>query len=126
MDENAHPTKQNPEPPTPEVDELVRLLEIQAAAQRNRRGATPKGLQGVSFRLGSLIVIVVFALGSIGVMEWMISQLPKPESRDAVVAPAAPIEAAQPAIPAPSAIPAASARSGSPAMVSRAGGQPKD
>ena len=97
MDESDHPNNQSLEPPTPEVAQLLRMLEVQREALRGRhpeRG--PKGLQGgsglqgVSFRWGSIAVIVIFALGSIGVMEWIVSQLPKPPARNAVVAPGQP------------------------------------
>ena len=91
MDENDDPSKAVAESPTPEVAQLLRLLEMQSAAQREKRAALPKSFQGGTFRYGSLVVIVVFALGSIAIMEWVISQLPKP------TAPLAPASA--PAVP---------------------------
>jgi hypothetical protein len=88
MDERPDPSKPAPEEPTPEVAQLLRLIELQTAAQRERRSGAPKPLQGVSFRYGSLVVIIVFALGSVGLMEWVLSQLPKPPQPAASVAPA--------------------------------------
>ena len=91
MDESADPSKAVAESPTPEVAQLLRLLEMQTAAQRERRTALPKSLQGSAFRYGSLVIIVVFAIGSIALMEWVISQLPKPSAPVAPAsAPAAP------------------------------------
>jgi hypothetical protein len=78
MDESAHANKPDPEPPTPEVAQLLKLIELQTAAQRSRHAGRPTIFEGVSFRYGSLIVIVVFALGSVGIMEWVLSQLPRP------------------------------------------------
>ncbi len=78
MDESADTTKPNPEPPTPDVAQLIKLIDLQTAAQRERRALMPRALQGTSFRYGSLIVIVVFTLGSVWLMEYIISQLPKP------------------------------------------------
>jgi len=77
-DENGHPTKPGPDSPTPEVARLLKLLEIQSESRRSRLPVIPSGLHGDSFRYGSLIVIVVFALGSVWFMEWMVSQLPRP------------------------------------------------
>ncbi len=79
MDESTHRNKPDPEPPTPEVDQLLKLLEVQAAARRGERPA-PLSIpfQGVSFRYGSLVVIILFCLGSVAAMEWMVSQLPRP------------------------------------------------
>lgn len=86
MDESAHPTQPELEPPTPEIAQLLKVLDLEAAAQRERRGALPPVLKGASFRYGSLIAIVVFTFGSIAMMEWMISQLPKPAHRAAAPA----------------------------------------
>jgi len=77
-DESAHPSKPDSETPTPEVAQLLKMVDLQAAALRQRHAGPPKALQGASFRYGSLVLIVVFALGSIAAMEWMLSQLPKP------------------------------------------------
>ena len=78
MDESTHHSKPNPELPAPDVAQLLKLLDLQAAAQRDRRHALSGAFQGVSFRYGSLILIVVFALGSVAFMEWFVSQFPKP------------------------------------------------
>jgi hypothetical protein len=80
MDESAHPSKPDPETPTPEVAQLLKLLDLQSAARRGPRGLAPKGIQGDCFRYGSLIAIVIFALASVWVMEWMVCQLPKPKA----------------------------------------------
>jgi hypothetical protein len=77
MDESDDTNKPEPAPPTPEVAQLLKLIEMQTAAQRDRLAAMPRAYRSNSFRYGSLIVIVVFALGSVAAMEWMISQLPK-------------------------------------------------
>jgi hypothetical protein len=91
MDENAHPNSPSPEPPTPEVAQILRMLELQTTALRNQRGtplaAMPQAFRGISFRWASIIVILLFAFGSIAAMEWIVSQLPKPPP------PAAPISA---------------------------------
>ncbi|HEX4083951.1 MAG TPA: hypothetical protein VHY22_03490 [Chthoniobacteraceae bacterium] len=71
------------ESPTPEVAQLLRLLELQTSARRGKRTGAPRSLQGGAFRYGSLVVIVVFAVGAIGMMEWMVSQLPKPAGQAA-------------------------------------------
>ena len=78
MDESAHANKPGSETPTPEVAQLLKTLDLQAAALRQRREKPGKSLQGDSFRYGSLILIVIFAIGSVLAMEWMVSQLPKP------------------------------------------------
>ncbi len=85
MDESAHRNKPEPGTPTPEVAQLLKMLDIQTAALRKDRATREpkrleglKALQGDSFRYGSLILIVVFALGSVAAMEWMLSKLPKP------------------------------------------------
>jgi len=91
MDESAHPNKPDPEPPTPEVDQLLKMIELQTEAHRVRRGGAPAPFQSVSFRWGSIVVVVIFALGSIGVMEWILSQLPKPAAPAANVVPAIPV-----------------------------------
>ena len=70
----------------PEAAQLLKMLESQTAAQRGRRQmAAPAGLRSDAFRYGSLIAIVVFGLGSIGLMEWFLSQLPKPPHPAAAV-----------------------------------------
>jgi len=78
MDESDHANKPPGEPPTPEVAELLRSLELQAAARRERRVAAPSRFGTGSFRYGSLIIIVLFALGSLGLLEWLLSQIPRP------------------------------------------------
>jgi len=93
MDENPDPTKPEAEEPTPEVARLLKLIELQTAAIRSRgeqggRGSVlPKAFRGVSFRYGSLILIVVFAFGSVAVMEWLVSQIPRPAHSSAAVPP---------------------------------------
>ncbi len=77
MEGNEHPNKPSDEPPTPEVAQLLKIIEIQVAAERARRKGPPAALQGASFRYGSLIIIVVFTFGSLGLLEWFLSQLPK-------------------------------------------------
>ena len=62
--------------PTPEVDRLLKILEIQSAASRERFRPSP--LQTNSFRYGALIAIAVFAFGALGILEWFLSQLPHP------------------------------------------------
>jgi len=89
MDEKADPTRPTLEQPTPEVAQLLRLLELQSAARRERQPLVPKSFHGATFRWGSLIAIIIFAIGSIVVMEWMLAQLPRPVSH-AAVTPASP------------------------------------
>ena len=91
MDESANPTSPDPEPPTPEVVQLLKLLEIQSATRRGQLAERPGLLRGASFKYGSLIAIVVFALASVAIMEWMVSQLPRPER----VAPTAGVQAGE-------------------------------
>jgi hypothetical protein len=92
MDESANATRPGPETPTPQINQLnqvdqvaqlLRLIELQAAAERNRRPLMPVSLRGVSFRWGSLIAIIIFAIGSVIVMEWMLSQIPRPPAHPA-------------------------------------------
>ena len=84
----------------PEVAQLLKLLELQAAAARSdRRAAMPRVFQGVSFRYGSLIVIVLFAFGSVGLMEWMLSQLPRPAHSTGTALPSISGSAARTGIP---------------------------
>jgi hypothetical protein len=78
MEENADPNKPHSEPPTPDVAQLLKILDIQASARRERRGAAQSALQTPAFRYGVLIAIVVFAFGSLGILEWFLSQLPRP------------------------------------------------
>jgi hypothetical protein len=78
MEENADPNKPPLEPPTPEVAQLLKMLDLQASARRQRRAPAPSAFQTDSFRYGILIAIVVFALGSLGALEWLLSQMPKP------------------------------------------------
>jgi hypothetical protein len=76
MDESA---QSNPTPATPEAAQLLKMLDLQTAARRGQATpGLPKALQGASFRYGSLVLIVIFTLGSVGMMEWFVSQLPKP------------------------------------------------
>jgi len=77
MDDSTN--KPAPEAPAPEVAQLLKMLELQtAAARRERRSAAAGGLQGTPFRYGSLAAILLFAFGSVGLMEWFVSQLPRP------------------------------------------------
>jgi hypothetical protein len=78
MDENKEPTKPAAGQPTPEVDQLIKMLELQTALQRSKRAGMPAMPQGMSFRWVSIVAVLIFALGSVAFMEWMISQLPKP------------------------------------------------
>jgi hypothetical protein len=78
MDESAHSNKPPVEPPTTEVDQLLKLLDLQAAAWRGRRAPAHSPFQSPSFRYGSLIAITIFAFASLAVMEWLLSQMPKP------------------------------------------------
>jgi hypothetical protein len=87
MDESTN--KPPGEPPTPEVAELLRLLEVQAAARRERRVAAPSPFGTGSFRYGSLIIIVLFAFGSLGLLEWLLSQMPRPAHATGTATPAA-------------------------------------
>ena len=92
MDESANATRPGPETPTPQLNQLnqvdqvaqlLRLIELQAAEERNRQPLMPLSLRGVSFRWGSLIAIIIFAIGSVTVMEWMVSQIPRPPAHAA-------------------------------------------
>jgi hypothetical protein len=78
MDESDDPNKPSGEPPTPEVAELLRILEAQTAARRQRHLPTPSVFGSGTFRYGALIVIVVFAFGALGLLEWLLSQMPRP------------------------------------------------
>jgi len=89
MDESDHANKPPGEPPTPEVAELLRMLENQAAARRERRLPAPSRFGTGTFRYGSLIVIVLFAFGSLGLLEWVLSQIPKPARAAGTAMPAA-------------------------------------
>jgi hypothetical protein len=66
------------EEPTPEVARLLKILEMQRAAHRERGLRTPSAMQTPAFRYGMLIVIAVFAFGSLGVLEWVLSQIARP------------------------------------------------
>jgi hypothetical protein len=78
MDESAHPSKPSGESPTPETAALLKLLSVQAAARRQGRARGANPLQTNSFRYGSLVAIVIFAFGSLGLLEWFLSAMPKP------------------------------------------------
>jgi hypothetical protein len=75
MEENDDLNKPPEEPPTPDVARLLKILDLQAA-QRPRR--EPSAMQAPAFRYGILIAIVVFAFGSLGILEWLLSQIPRP------------------------------------------------
>jgi hypothetical protein len=74
MNKDPDTTKPGQPEPTPEVDKLLKILEIQSAATRFR----PSPLHSNSFRYGTLVAIVVIAFGSLGILEWVLSQMPKP------------------------------------------------
>jgi hypothetical protein len=76
MEEKTDPNKPPVEKPTPEVAQLLKILDIQAASRRTRR--PPSAFQAPAFRYGILIAIVVFTFASLGILEWFLSQLPKP------------------------------------------------
>ena len=77
MDENDG-SKLPAEEPTPEVARLLKILEMQRAAHRERGLRTPSAMQTPAFRYGVLIAIGVFAFGSLGVLEWVLSQIERP------------------------------------------------
>jgi hypothetical protein len=77
MDETAHPTKPPEETPTPDMAQLLKILEAQSAARSARRA--PAGLfDGSAFRYGSLLVITLFAFASLGVLYAILSQIQRP------------------------------------------------
>jgi hypothetical protein len=76
--EEKDANKPHAEEPTPEVARLLRILEMQSAARRDRGVQGPSGLQTPAFRYGVLIAIAVFGFGSLGVLEWVLSQFPRP------------------------------------------------
>jgi hypothetical protein len=88
MEENAEPNKQPTEPPTPDVAQLLKMLDIQASARRQHRVPAKAAFQTPSIRYGILIAIVVFAFGSLGMLEWFLSQLPKPSHPTPPISPA--------------------------------------
>jgi hypothetical protein len=73
MDENDEPNNPARETPAPEVEKLLKILELQSAGRR-RPALAPSS----SFRYGSLLAIAIFAFGSLGMLEWFLSSLPKP------------------------------------------------
>ena len=75
MEENANANKPTGDEPTSEVARLLKMLETQRAA-RPERG--PSGLQTPAFRYGALVAIAVFGFGSLGLLEWFLSQIAKP------------------------------------------------
>jgi hypothetical protein len=87
MDESAHPNQPSGETPTPEVAHLLKMLELEAAMRRERRGSSASMLQTSSFKYGSLIAIAIFAFGSLGLLEWFLSQMPKPVRTTGTAAP---------------------------------------
>ena len=78
MDESPDPNKPQPGPPAPDVDQLLKMLSAQTAARRERRLPAPRALQTPSFRYGVLIAIVVFTFGSLGLLDWLLSEIPRP------------------------------------------------
>jgi len=74
MDDDA--TKPPAEEPTPDVAKLLKILELQSAAQRAKRA--PSAFQAPGFRYGILVAIVIFTFASLGLLEWFLSQLPRP------------------------------------------------
>jgi hypothetical protein len=95
MDESDEPKHLPPEPPTPEVDALIKMLEIQAALRRERRIPAPSAFQAPSFRYGILIAIIVITFGSLWALEWVLSQIPRPPHPAAAAAPAATVAIAK-------------------------------
>jgi hypothetical protein len=89
MDEGADRNKADPETTTPEVDRLLKMLELQAAARQSGRMGPPGMLRGIPFRYGSLIIIVIFTAASLGALEWILATLPKPVHRPGAAAVAA-------------------------------------
>jgi len=100
MDESDHTTKPAEQPPTPEVAQLLKIIELQTQAQRDRLAALPQVYRGASFRYGSLIGIVIFAIASVVAMEYVLSQLPKPGQMIAMPKPPIGAPAAKTANPA--------------------------
>jgi hypothetical protein len=78
MDESAHLNKPQVEPTTPEMAQLLKLLEAQTEALRLRQGARRGVRDKSSFRYGGLIAIAIFGFGSLGMLQWFLSQIPKP------------------------------------------------
>jgi len=89
MDESAQRPTATPAPSQADAAQLLKMLDVQAAALRGRQEGGLRALQGNGFRYGSLIAIIVFVIGSVAAMEWMISQLPKPEHGPGPAAPPA-------------------------------------
>ncbi len=54
------------------------MLDAQASARREARAPAASPFRTDGFRYGILIAIVVFAFGSLGILEWLLSQLPRP------------------------------------------------
>ena len=100
MEENPDPNKPPAGPPTPDVAQLLKILDIQASARRQRRVPAQSALHAPAFRYGILIAIVVFAFGSLGILEWFLSQLPKPSHPPAAISsvPASPTEKKAPLV----------------------------
>jgi hypothetical protein len=86
MDENEDANKPKLEKPTPEVAQLLKILEVQSAARRGRHA--PSLFQVPAFRYGILVVIVVLTFGSLALLEWFLSQLPRPAHSSPLASPA--------------------------------------
>jgi hypothetical protein len=78
MDESRNATSSPAASTTPGVEELLKVIEAQTAARRGRRRAAANPLQSSTFRYGSLVAIAVFAFGSLGMLEWFLSSVPRP------------------------------------------------
>jgi hypothetical protein len=73
MEENAN--KPDGNEPAPEVARLLKILDAQRAARPQR---APSALQTPAFRYGALIAIAVFTFGTLGLLEWFLSQIERP------------------------------------------------
>jgi len=91
MEENDKPIKPDGEEPTPDVARLMKILEMQSAAHRVR--GERSAFQAPGFKYGVLLAIVIFALGSLGILEWFLSQLPRPAHANDGVRPGASVTA---------------------------------
>lgn len=67
------------------ADQLMKLLDAQLAEQRKARFS---GDSRMAFRVWSLIVILAGVIVSLCILQWMLSQLPKPEKRSGASTPA--------------------------------------
>lgn len=93
MDERAERTKPLGAQPAPDMEQLLRMLEAQRTAGKGKAGAAA-GFRHPMVRYGALAGIVVFALGSVGLMEMFLSQIQRPV-RTGAISPALPGTAMQ-------------------------------